>query len=54
MTVRRPHDDDAPRVPIGDSAADADDADDAPSGLPPEQQRRAPTVDEEPESQETG
>jgi hypothetical protein len=53
--TRLPHADHEPerRVPIGDSAADEDE-DDAPSGLPPEPARRAPTVDEDPESQETG
>jgi hypothetical protein len=51
---RPPHaDDDEPRVPIGESSADEDE-DDAPSGLPPEPRHRAPTVDEDPESQETG
>jgi hypothetical protein len=46
-------DDDPPRVPIGESAA-SEDEDSAPTGLPPEEQRRSPTVDEDPESQETG
>jgi hypothetical protein len=54
---RPPHaaadDDDEPRVPIGESAADEDE-DDAPSGLPPAPRQRAATVDEDPESQETG
>ena len=45
-------DEDAPRVPIGDSAAGEGDAP-APSGLPPERRRRQ-TVDDDPESQETG
>jgi hypothetical protein len=51
--TRPPRDDDdaEPRVPIGESAAEDEDA---PSGLPPEPARRAPTVDEDPESQETG
>jgi hypothetical protein len=45
-------DDDAERrVPIGESAADEDDA---PSGLPPEPAQDAATVDDDPESQETG
>jgi hypothetical protein len=45
-------DDDAERrVPIGESAAGEDDA---PSGLPPEPTLGASTVDEDPESQETG
>lgn len=52
---RAPHTDDARdderRVPIGESSSDEDEA---PSGLPPERRRRAATVDEDPESQETG
>jgi hypothetical protein len=44
-------DDDPPRVPIGESAAE--DAT-APTGLPPEQRRRGQTVDDDPERQETG
>lgn len=53
---RPPHtadDDDEPRVPIGESAADEDE-DDSPSGLPPASRKHAATVDEDPESQETG
>jgi hypothetical protein len=45
-------DEDAPRVPIGDSAAGEGDSP-APTGLPPERRRRQ-TVDDDPESQETG
>jgi hypothetical protein len=48
-----PDDDAERRVPIGESATDEDEGD-APSGLPPEPKRGAPTVDEDPESQETG
>jgi hypothetical protein len=51
--ARNADDDSEPRVPIGESAADEDE-DDAPSGLPPERERSAATVDEDPESQETG
>jgi hypothetical protein len=46
-------DDDPPRVPIGESAA-GEDEDSAPTGLPPEAHERQPTVDEDPETQETG
>ena len=51
---RAPQDDDdaGRRVPIGDSASD--EQEEAPSGLPPHPRRRGPTVDDEPESQETG
>jgi hypothetical protein len=47
------HDDPGRRVPISESAPDEDDAP-APTGLPPEQRRRGQTVDDEPETQETG
>ena len=47
-----PHDDDPDiRLPIED-ASDAEES--APTGLPPAQQGRNRTVDEGPESQETG
>jgi hypothetical protein len=46
-------DDPETRVPIGESAAGEDDAT-APTGLPPEQRRRGQTVDDDPETQETG
>lgn len=40
-------------MPIGESAA-TEDEESAPSGLPPEERRRAANVDEDPETQETG
>jgi hypothetical protein len=46
-------DDSEPRVTIGESAV-GEDEDDAPTGLPPEERRSGPTVDDEPETQETG
>jgi hypothetical protein len=46
-------DDAEPRIPIGESAA-AEDEDAVPTGLPPEHRRRGATVDEDPETQETG
>jgi hypothetical protein len=53
MQPSTPADDDPPRVPIGESAA-GEDEESAPTGLPPEAQRRSATVDEDPETQETG
>ena len=46
------HDASTPRVTIGESAA-GEDEESAPSGLPPGEQD-SPTVDDEPETQETG
>ena len=46
-------DDPPARVPIGEAAATEDERS-APSGLPPEEAQRGSTVDEDPESQETG
>jgi hypothetical protein len=48
-----PANDDPSRVPIGESAA-SEDEESAPTGLPPDEQHRSPTVDEDPETQETG
>jgi hypothetical protein len=48
-----PASEDEPRVPIGEAAA-GEDEESAPTGLPPEGRRRARTVDEDPETQETG
>jgi hypothetical protein len=46
------HDDPGNRVTIGEAAADEDGSEPIPTGLPPG--RRGDTVDDEPETQETG
>jgi hypothetical protein len=52
-TPRDDPDEPEPTVSIGESADDVDE-ESVPSGLPPEQRRRGQTVDDDPESQETG
>jgi hypothetical protein len=56
LALAAPHeaaDDEEPRVSIGESAADEDE-ESVPTGLPPDERRRGATVDDDPETQETG